>query len=147
MTAKTAPALRFGPVTRTDLVRYAGASGDFNPIHHDEGFAQSAGLPSVMAHGMFSAGLLASFVTRWFGAGSVRRYKVRFLDRVWPGDVLDAYGEVIREFMSDQGEPRAELSLKLRRQDGTMVITGAAEVVVWNMSQKSGRRLFENDHA
>ena len=58
------PAFTFGPVTRTDLVRYAGASGDMNPIHHDEDFARASGLPSVMAHGMLSAGLLASFVTR-----------------------------------------------------------------------------------
>jgi acyl dehydratase len=82
------PPFGVGPITRTDIVRYAGASGDFNPVHHDEPFALSAGLPSVMAHGMLSAGILASFVTRWFGAGAVRRYKVRFRERVWPGDVL-----------------------------------------------------------
>jgi 3-hydroxybutyryl-CoA dehydratase len=129
MTARPAPEFRFGPVTRTDLVRYAGASGDFNPIHHDEGFARQAGLPSVMAHGMLSAGLLASFVTRWFGPGSVRRYKVRFRDRVWPGDVLEARGTVVREFATATGEPRAELSLELVRQDGAVVVSGSAEVV------------------
>jgi acyl dehydratase len=123
------PQFRFGPVTRTDLVRYAGASGDFNPIHHDEGFARRAGLPSVMAHGMLSAGLLASFVTRWFGPGSVRRYKVRFRDRVWPGDVLEAKGSVVREFATASGERRAELALELVRQDGAVVVSGSAEVV------------------
>ena len=124
------PQFRFGPVTRTDLVRYAGASGDFNPIHHDEGFARRAGLPSVMAHGMLSAGLLASFVTRWFGPGSVRRYKVRFRDKVWPGDVLEAKGSVVREFATASGERRAELALELVRQDGAVVVSGSAEVVV-----------------
>ena len=128
MTVRAAPAFRFGPVSRTDLVRYAGASGDFNPIHHDEGFARQAGLPSVMAHGMLSAGLLASFVTRWFGPGSVRRYKVRFRDRVWPGDVLEAKGSVVREFAAG-GERRAELALELVRQDGAVVVSGSAEVV------------------
>jgi acyl dehydratase len=123
----TGPALAVGPITRTDIVRYAGASGDFNPVHHDEPFARSAGLPSVMAHGMLSAGILASFVTRWFGAGSVRRYKVRFRERVWPGDVLTAEGRVTRVFGSS-GERRAELELTLRRQDGQPVVTGAAEV-------------------
>jgi acyl dehydratase len=123
------PQFRFGPVTRTDLVRYAGASGDFNPIHHDEGFARRAGLRSVMAHGMLSAGLLASFVTRWFGPGSVRRYKVRFRDRVWPGDVLEAKGSVVREFATASGERRAELALELVRQDGAVVVSGSAEVV------------------
>jgi acyl dehydratase len=124
----TGPAFAVGPITRTDIVRYAGASGDFNPIHHDEPFAQSAGLPSVMAHGMLSAGILASFVTRWFGAGSVRRYKVRFRERVWPGDVLTAEGRVSRVFDSG-GERRAELDLTLRRQDGQPVVTGTTEVV------------------
>jgi acyl dehydratase len=122
------PPFAVGPITRTDIVRYAGASGDFNPIHHDEPFAQSAGLPSVMAHGMLSAGILASFVTRWFGAGSVRRYKVRFRERVWPGDVLQAEGRVSRVFDSG-AERRAELDLTLRRQDGQPVVTGTAEVV------------------
>jgi 3-hydroxybutyryl-CoA dehydratase len=122
------PPFAVGPITRTDIVRYAGASGDFNPIHHDEPFAQSAGLPSVMAHGMLSAGILASFVTRWFGPESVRRYKVRFREHVWPGDMLQAEGRVSRIFDSG-GERRAELDLILRRQDGQPVVTGTAEVV------------------
>ncbi len=121
------PPFAVGPITRTDIVRYAGAAGDFNPIHHDEPFALSAGLPSVMAHGMLSAGILASFVTRWFGAGAVRRYKVRFRERVWPGDVLQAEGRVLRVFESAD-ERRAELELTLRRQDGQPVVTGTAEV-------------------
>lgn len=123
------PEFRFGPVSRTDIVRYAGASGDFNPIHHDEEFARRAGLPGVMAHGMLSAGLLASFLTRWFGPGSVRRYKVRFRERVWPGDVLSARGEVKRVYEAD-GESRAELDLELVRQDGAVVLSGNADVAV-----------------
>ena len=130
MSVPPPPAFRFGPVSRTDLVRYAGASGDFNPIHHDEGFARAAGLPSVMAHGMLSAGLLASFVTRWFGPGSVRRYKVRFRDRVWPGDVLEAKGSVVRELAGAAGERLAELSLELVRQDGAVVVSGSADVAL-----------------
>lgn len=77
-----------GPVTRTDLVRYAGASGDFNPLHHDPDFARAAGLPEVMAHGMYSAGLVASQVERWFGVGAMTRYSVRFRAPVWVGDRL-----------------------------------------------------------
>lgn len=124
------PAFRFGPISRTDIVRYAGASGDFNPIHHDEEFARRSGLPGVMAHGMLSAGLLASFVTRWFGAGSVRRFQVRFRERVWPGDVLLARGTARRTYQADDGESRAALDLELLREDGTVVLTGSAEVVV-----------------
>jgi 3-hydroxybutyryl-CoA dehydratase len=128
-TGDTGPEFVIGPLTRTDFVRYAGASGDFNPIHHDEAFARSAGLPSVMAHGMLSAGLLASFVTRWFGAGSVRRYKVRFRERVWPGDVLRAEGRVT-DLIDVADERRAVLELSLARADGKPVVTGSAEVIV-----------------
>src|SRR5258708_39738653 len=112
MSVPPPPEFRFGPVTRTDLVRYAGASGDFNPLHHDEGFAREAGLPMVMAHGMLSAGLLASFVTRWVGAGSGRRYKVRFRDRGWPGGGLEARGSVGRGFATAPRERRARPSLE-----------------------------------
>jgi len=120
------PDFAFGPITRTDLVRYAGASGDFNPLHHDEPFARAAGLDTVMAHGMFSAGLLASFLSTWAGERQVRRFKVRFLAPVWPGDTLRAEGEVVR----DSGAAgTVELSLRLRRQDGTEVVSGSAEVL------------------
>lgn len=124
------PALRFGPITITDIVRYAGASGDFNPLHHDPDFAKAAGLPSVMAHGMLSAGLLGSFVSAWFGAGSVRRFKVRFTDRVWPGDVLVPSGTITRTFAAPDGSLRAELALELVRDGGAPVVTGTAEVAV-----------------
>jgi acyl dehydratase len=75
-------------LTRTDLVMYAGASGDFNPMHHDEIAAQQAGLPSVFGHGMFTAGLLATAVTNYVGVGTLTSYRVRFTKQTWPGEVL-----------------------------------------------------------
>ena len=75
-------------LTRTDLVMYAGASGDFNPMHHDEVAAQAAGLPSVFGHGMFSAGLLATAVTNYVGIGNLTSYRVRFTKQTWPGETL-----------------------------------------------------------
>lgn len=123
------PVFRFGPLTVTDLVRYAGASGDFNPLHHDAAYAEAAGLPGIMAHGMLSAGLLGSFVTRWFGAGSVRRFKVRFREKVFVGDTLTAEGRVVERLEGREGPPRWSLELALLRQDGTAVVTGLAEVV------------------
>ncbi len=75
-------------LTRTDLVMYAGASGDFNPMHHDEIAAQAAGLPSVFGHGMFTAGLLATAVTNFVGVGHLKSYRVRFTKQTWPGEVL-----------------------------------------------------------
>jgi acyl dehydratase len=75
-------------LTRTDLVMYAGASGDFNPMHHDEIAAQQAGLPSVFGHGMFTAGLLATAVTDYVGIGNLKSYRVRFTKQTWPGETL-----------------------------------------------------------
>ena len=75
-------------LTRTDLVMYAGASGDFNPMHHDEVAAQAAGLPSVFGHGMFTAGLLATAVTNYVGVGNLTSYRVRFTKQTWPGETL-----------------------------------------------------------
>jgi acyl dehydratase len=76
------------PLTRTDLVMYAGASGDFNPMHTDEVAAQQAGLPSVFGHGMFTAGLLATAVTNYVGIGNLKSYRVRFTKQTWPGETL-----------------------------------------------------------
>jgi acyl dehydratase len=87
------PIRTFGPVSRTDIVRYQGASGDFNPIHHDEEFAHAAGAPTVFSVGMLQAGYLASYCTDLFGPGSLVEFSVRFHDRVWPGDVLSCSGE------------------------------------------------------
>src|SRR5437667_4617425 len=75
-------------LTRTDLVRYAGASGDFNPMHTDEVKAKEAGLPSVFGHGMFSAGFLATAITNYVGIGTLKRYKVRFAKQTWPGETF-----------------------------------------------------------
>jgi acyl dehydratase len=83
-------------LTRTDLVMYAGASGDFNPMHHDEVAAQAAGLPSVFGHGMFTAGLLATAVTNYVGVGNLAAYRVRFTKQTWPGEVLTT-SVVVRE--------------------------------------------------
>ena len=73
---------------RSDLVMYAGASGDFNPMHHDEIAAQASGLPSVFGHGMFTAGLLATAVTNYVGTGTLKSYRVRFTKQTWPGETL-----------------------------------------------------------
>jgi acyl dehydratase len=86
----------FGPVSRADIVRYAGASGDFNPIHIDEGYAQSTGAPTVFAMGMLPAGYLATAVSTWVGGPQhLRRFKVRFTTRVWPGDEIACTGRVV----------------------------------------------------
>ena len=106
-------------LTRTDLVMYAGASGDFNPMHHDEIAAQQAGLPSVFGHGMFSAGLLATAVTNYVGIGNLTSYRVRFTKQTWPGETLSTTvavtekrpgNEIVLEcaLVNENGEPKIQ---------------------------------------
>ena len=125
-----APRREYGPLTRTDFVRYQGASGDFNPIHHDEEFATSAGFPSVFSVGMLQAGILGCYCTEWLGAENVRRFSVQLREQVWPGDHLDCEATVRRRFEED-GERRVELDLLVTRQEsGGAAIKGEATFAV-----------------
>jgi acyl dehydratase len=117
-----------GPVlshelTRTDLVMYAGASGDFNPMHTDEVQAKKAGLPSVFGHGMFSAGLLGTALTNYVGVGNLRSYKVRFTKQTWPGETLTTR-VVVAEKRTKTSE--VVLTCELVNQDGEAKIAGEA---------------------
>ncbi len=110
-------------LTRTDLVRYAGASGDFNPIHHDEGFAKAAGNPTVFGHGMLTAGFVAKCLTDFVGVEGLRRYKVRFATRVWPGDTITCRGRVTRRY-EENGEPRIDGEVVALTQRGETAVSG-----------------------
>ena len=112
-------------LTRTDLVRYAGASGDFNPMHHDEVKAQQAGLPSVFGHGMFSMGLLGRALTDWAGVGNLRRYQVRFTKQTWPGEVLSSK-IVVTGRREEDGEKLIDVDIELANQDGEVKLAGSA---------------------
>jgi acyl dehydratase len=113
-----------GPLTRTDFVRYQGASGDLNPIHHDETIARAAGYEAPLAVGMFHAGALAAHAAAWLGAENVRKTRIRWKEQVWPGDVLTLSGEVTRTY-EENGEMRADVELACARQ------TGGVAVQVW----------------
>ncbi|MFN8545743.1 MAG: MaoC/PaaZ C-terminal domain-containing protein [Candidatus Binatia bacterium] len=110
-------------LTRTDLVRYAGASGDFNPIHHDEEFAKAAGNPTVFGHGMLTAGFVARCVTDFVGVEALRRLKVRFANRVWPGDTITCQGRVTRRYEAD-GEQRIDGEIAAVNQKGEVAVSG-----------------------
>ena len=117
-----------GPLTRTDFVRYQGASGDFNPIHHDEEFAQSAGFPTVFSVGMLQAGMLATYATDWLGADNVRKFGVQFREQVWPGDSLVCTGTVVDRAEGD--EKTVDLELIVERVGGGTAIKGWATFAV-----------------
>jgi acyl dehydratase len=120
------PPRTFGPLTMTDIVRYQGASGDMNPMHHDDDLARSGGYPAAFGVGMLNAGYLAAYCTEHFGTESVRRFRTRFLKVVYRGTVLTARGEVTRIFDAG-GEPRAEVRCTLTDESGDLVVDATAE--------------------
>lgn len=113
-------------LTRTQIVQYAGASGDYNPLHTDEVFATKvAGYPSVFAHGMLSMAMTGRILTDWVGDGRLERFGVRFVNQVWPGDTLTATAtvEAVRE---EDGKHLVDLVVSTRNQDGNEVVNGYA---------------------
>ena len=113
-------------LTRTQIVQYAGASGDFNPIHHDETFATgAAGYPSIFAHGMLTMGLTGKLLTEWLGDGVLRSFGVRFVSQVWPGDTLTSRGRVTAAREED-GRGIVEIEVVTVNQKGEAVVKGSA---------------------
>jgi acyl dehydratase len=116
-------------LTRTNFVRYAGASGDFNPMHHDDTVATSVGNPSVFGHGMLTAGLMARVLKDWFGPEALRRFQVRFAKQVWPGDTLTCSAKVTGKREED-GQRLVDVECAVTSQDGVEVLTGTATAAV-----------------
>ena len=110
---------------RMDLVMYAGASGDFNPMHTNEVAAKDAGLPSVFGHGMFTMGLLGKAITDYVGVGNLERYNVRFTKQTWPGETLTAKVTVSKKFDED-GKHKVQLDCEVVNQDGEPKVQGTA---------------------
>jgi acyl dehydratase len=119
----------FPALTRTMFVKYAGASGDFNPMHHDDTIASQVGNPSVFGHGMLSMGLAARVLKDWFGPESLRRLQVRFAKQVWPGDVLTCK-VVVTAKRDDGGEHLVDLTFDVTNQDGVKAVIGEATAAV-----------------
>ncbi|PKQ26735.1 MAG: acyl dehydratase [Actinobacteria bacterium HGW-Actinobacteria-4] len=106
-------------ISRDTLVRYAGASGDFNPIHYNDAFAQSVGLPGVIAHGMFTMGAAASVVEEWAGAGNVQDFQARFTRPI----EVPAMGEVVATVTATVGALDDEM--RTARVDVSVEFDGA----------------------
>jgi acyl dehydratase len=113
-------------LTRTQIVMYAGASGDYNPLHSDDLYTREvAGYPGVFAHGMLSMGMTGRVLTDWVGDGRLTKYGVRFSKQVWPGDALTATATVdaVRE---EDGVWFADFSVETVNQGGDVVVRGTA---------------------
>src|SRR5436190_12271453 len=113
-------------LTRTQLVMYAGASGDYNPLHTDDTFPKEvAGYPGVFAHGMLTMGMTGRVLTDWVGDGRLTKYGVRFSKQVWPGDTLTAT-VTVEAIRDDDGTKVADFTVSTRNQDGDVVVSGYA---------------------
>jgi acyl dehydratase len=113
-------------LTRTQIVQYAGASGDYNPLHTDEIYVTKvAGFPTVFAHGMLTMGLTARVLTDWVGDGRLLTLGSRFERQVWPGDTLTTTATVDAIETNDDG-PVVHLSIETVNQQGERVLSGSA---------------------
>jgi 3-hydroxybutyryl-CoA dehydratase len=119
-----APARGIGPITQTHIVRFAGAGGDFNPLHHDPSSAEAAGFSSVFAMGQMQAGMLAAHLSDWLGVEHLREYSVRFAAPVRLGDVLNFSCEVAA---IDDGVADVVMTASV---NGEAVVTARARAVV-----------------
>ena len=125
LVGQTGPAWEYGPLTREDIVRFAGAAYDFVDLHYDDQAAARAGQPTVFAHGTLVAGMLGSFLTRWFGPDCTRRLNVRFVELVYPGDVLRAEGQV-----TSVHDGQADLRLQMVAIPDRVAVRGTATVAL-----------------
>ena len=109
-------------LSRTQIVMYAGASGDYNPVHTDEKFTKEVpGYPSVFAHGMLTMGMTGRMLTNYVGDGRLTKYGVRFTSQVWPGDTLNSTATVV-----DVTDGIVNLNVETTNQDGAVVLSGYA---------------------
>ena len=113
-------------LSRTQIVMYAGASGDYNPLHTDDKFTtEVAGYPSVFAHGMLSMGMTGRVVTDWVGIDALKTYGVRFSKQVFPGATLTTT-VTVKNIDTSGAEPLVELDVSTKDQDGDVVVVGYA---------------------
>jgi acyl dehydratase len=117
---------------RTQIVMYAGASGDFHPMHTDATYAAAMGMPGVFAHGMLTMGIAGRALTDLAGAGMLADYRARFQGQVWPGDTLTARSELV-SVCERAGRRCARLEIAVHNQRDETVLSGRAHA--WAASQ------------
>jgi Acyl dehydratase len=128
------PSYTTGPITRTHLVRYAGASGDFNPLHHDETFAKMIGLDSVIAHGMLIMAIAGEAITAWVENKYLKKVSVRFLSMTEPVDwndventknraIITVSGKIVKKY-EENGEKRIKCDIVAKDALGSRKLAG-----------------------
>ncbi len=116
-------------ITKVQLVKYAGASGDFNPLHTDDEFARSIGMKGVLAHGMLIMGFLGEYVAKLAGDDAeVRRFRMRFGAMTYPGDEI-VCGSTVKKIYEDEGSRYIELDLHAKKSGETDIVGSGSAVL------------------
>lgn len=123
------PRITVEDISRETFVRYAGASGDFNPLHYDDEYVRNAGYDGVFGQGMFVAGIVSRVVTQWFGIEEVSAFDIRFAEKVLPEETVHAFG-VVEEVQETPDATAIELALTAETDEGTELATGTATVTL-----------------
>lgn len=113
--------IEMAPVTRLDLIKYAGASGDFNPIHTIDAEAEKAGLPGIIAHGMWTMGNLAKLFTPHLTEGFLEHYAIRFKGMVFIGDVI-----TLKAIVVERQDGQVKFTVQAVNGQGKDVLKGDA---------------------
>ena len=130
----TMPTYTSTPITRTHLVRYAGASGDFNPLHHDESFIKMIGMDNVIAHGMLIMGIAGEAITDWIDKRNLRKFNARFMSMTEPADLNDMEntknratitisGKIVEKY-EENGEKRIKCDIVAKDALGSKKLAG-----------------------
>jgi len=118
------PPLVKPPVDRLQIARYAGATGDYNPLHVDEQYAKNSGFPSVLAPGMLAMGFLSELAVDWLRGARLRRFSARFVKIIWPGDVITSRGRVVDRRFEEPGRYATDIEVWAENQRGELVVRG-----------------------
>jgi acyl dehydratase len=127
-------------VDRVQIARFAGASGDYNPLYVDEQFARNAGFPSALAPGMLAMGFLAELAADWLRGARLRRFQARFVKIVWPGDVLTARGRVADRRFEGGGSYAVDIEVWAENQRGELVTRGLIAAQLYYSAEDESRQ-------
>jgi acyl dehydratase len=134
------PPLVKPPVDRAQVARFAGATGDYGPLHVDEPFARNAGFPSVLVPGLLTMGFLAELASDWLRGARIRRFSARFVKIVWPGDVVTVRGRVADRRFEAGGKYAADIEVWGENQRGELVVRGAVTAQLFYSAEDETRQ-------
>lgn len=121
------PIKKVGPINRQQLVDYASASGDYNPIHYDKSMAQMARLDGCIVHGMLSMAIVGSYITDWAKGGVLKNYKIKFSGITPEASTIRIKGKVIKKY-EENGENLVEIEVTSQLKNETVTTQGSAVI-------------------